>query len=244
MNSLNIINLFIFCILISHTDTYAQSNISNFNRTKEILETEIYTQIEPITLYCQATFDEDKVVNLPVGFETELYKNRLVFIEWEHVVPVENVGRTFKAWREGDSRCIDKHGTKYKGRRCAEKVSEEFRKMASDMHNIYPTIGAVNAIRSNYSFTLLPHAESDFGTCLMKIENNKCEPPPNARGQIARAYLYMEHMYPRYQMNAPQRKLMSAWDKQYPPTEEECKRAKLIETIQGNENMFIKNRCE
>ncbi len=84
---------------------------------------------------------------------------------------MENFGHTFSEWSDGHPLCIDKKGKPFKGRRCAEFVSEEFRIMASDLHNLYPAIGAVNASRSNYNFAMLPHAKSDLGTCEMKIDN-------------------------------------------------------------------------
>jgi deoxyribonuclease-1 len=84
--------------------------------------------------------------------------------------------------------------------------------MQADMHNLFPAIGAVNAKRSNYNFTLLPSAQSDFGACDMRIEGRKAQPPEWARGRIARSYLYMDQSYPKYSMSKPQRQLMSAWD--------------------------------
>jgi deoxyribonuclease-1 len=65
-------------------------------------------------------------------------------------------------------------------------------------------------MRSNYNFTVLPGEKSDFGACAMKIENKKAEPPVEARGRIARTYLYMENTYSRYKMSKQQRKLMTA----------------------------------
>ncbi len=204
--------------------------IRSFREAKRILEHKIYkTDEERKTLYCNAQFYEDKSVDLPIGFTTEKHIARANRIEWEHVVPVENFGRTFPEWRDGHPLCIDKNGKTFKGRRCAELVSEEFRIMASDMHNIYPAIGSVNASRSNYNFAILPHAKSDFGTCEMKIDDRKVEPPEHARGKIARAYLYMEATYPRYKMSSQQRQLMKAWDKMYPVTEEEIMRSLKIE---------------
>jgi deoxyribonuclease-1 len=79
--------------------------------------------------------------------------------------------------------------------------------MQADMFNLYPAIGAVNALRSNYNFTMLPAVKSDFGSCAMKIENRKAEPP-----EIARTYLYMEGAYKRYSMSKSQHQLMNAWD--------------------------------
>ncbi|MFI3272175.1 MAG: endonuclease [Pseudomonadota bacterium] len=131
-------------------------------------------------------------------------------LEWEHVVLAENFGQTFEEWREGHPLCVDNKGKAFKGRNCTEKVNEEYRFMQADMYNLYPAIGAVNAMRSNYNFTMLPHASSSFGQCLMKIDDRKAEPPVACHGKIARAYFYMESAYPRYSMSSSQRKLMNA----------------------------------
>ncbi len=216
----------------------------SFVRTKEILLSTIYgTNHLNTTLYCSVSFHEDGTLLLPRGLSIAKYKNRARRIEWEHVVPVENFGHTFIAWREGDKLCIDTKSKPYKGRRCAEKVHAEFRYMQADMYNLYPVIGAVNAARSNYNFALLAHAETDFGICPMKIEGQKVEPPPFSRGQIARSYLYMQQSYPRFKMSQKQLELMQVWDKQYPVAQAECRRTKAIELVQGNENYIVKKRC-
>ena len=111
------------------------------------------------------------------------------------------------------------------------------------MYNLFPAIGAVNAMRSNYNFVSSLDANSDFGSCAMKIESRKAEPPVDSRGRIARTYLYMQDTYKRYKMGKPQAKLMAAWDKMYPVSEWECKRASRIEAIQGNKNRIMTLRC-
>jgi len=58
-----------------------------------------------------------------------------------------NFGRTFKEWRDGNAQCVNSKGKSFKGRRCAEKVNKEYRYMQADMFNLYPAIGAVNALR-------------------------------------------------------------------------------------------------
>jgi deoxyribonuclease-1 len=115
--------------------------------------------------------------------------------------------------------------------------------MQADMFNLYPAIGSVNALRSNYNFTMLPAEESSFGSCAMKINNNKAEPPIEARGRISRTYLYMEQAYTRYSMSSQQQKLMNAWDKMYPVDKWECDRAKKISVLQGNKNLVVESRC-
>jgi deoxyribonuclease-1 len=77
--------------------------------------------------------------------------------------------------------------------------------MQADMFNLFPAIGSVNALRSNYNFAMQSAVNNSFGSCEMKIDNSKAEPPKAARGQIARAYMYMESNYPRYSMSRQQR---------------------------------------
>lgn len=239
------VNIFILFFLLIYLPAYAgpgNSSNDSFNRAKKNLAQQVYFD-HRITIYCSAEFDEQGYIELPEGFTTDRYKNRTQKIEWEHVVPAENFGITFLEWREGSAECIDSKGKPFKGRRCAEKANMEYRYMQSDMYNLYPAIGAVNAARQNYNFTMLPSAQSSFGSCPMKIEGNKVEPPESARGVIARTYKYMVQAYPRYRMSDQQTKLMGAWDKMYPVDVWECTRAKRIEALQGNENPVVKAQC-
>ena len=117
--------------------------------------------------------------------------------------------------------------------------------MQADLYNLYPAIGAVNALRQNYNFQMLPGEKPDFGSCEMKIADRKAEPPIRSRGQIARTYKYMADAYaPRYRMSRQQAQLIDAWDKMYPVDVWECTRARRIERLQGNENPFVKERCQ
>lgn len=218
------------------------TSIHSFSKAKRLLLKEVYHDHRE-SIYCGAEFTSDKKVIPPEGFVTTKQKKRAKKIEWEHIVPAENFGRTFVEWREGHPECTGKKGA-FKGRSCAEKVNMEYRRMQSDMYNLAPAIGAVNALRQNYNFTMLPYAESDFGLCLMKIDNKKAEPPVRARGRIARTYMYMEAVYPRYKMSKAQRTLMNAWDKMHPVTPWECMRAERIQKIQGNVNPVMAARCE
>jgi deoxyribonuclease-1 len=224
--------------------SYAAGNTTNdsFSKAKKMLEKSVYFDHRE-TIYCAASFDSKKKITPPDDFHTSKYVKRAKKLEWEHVVPAENFGRTFVEWREGDKACVNSKGNTFKGRRCAEKVNYEYRHMQADMFNLYPAIGAVNGLRSNYNFTMLPEEASDFDSCKMKIENRKAEPPERARGRIARTYMYMDETYNRYKMSSQQKKLMTAWDKMYPVSEWECKRAKKITSLQGGDNDVVKSRC-
>ena len=228
------------CVLAGEFGNQANDS---FNKAKKVLQHQVYHD-HRITFYCGALFDQQKNITLPVGFTTQKHQKRAKKVEWEHIVPAENFGRTFAEWREGHPACVDSKGKAFKGRRCAEKVNLEYRYMQSDMYNLVPAIGAVNALRSNYNFRPLPEASSDFGSCEMKIEDQKAEPPAQSRGAIARTYKYMEATYPRYRMSRQQQQLMAAWDRQYPVTPFECLRTKRIEALQGNENPVVKTACQ
>ncbi|GAB6124997.1 hypothetical protein JCM14124_07030 [Humidesulfovibrio idahonensis] len=214
----------------------------SFQGAKRTLSRAIYHD-HRVTFYCQATYDENGTVPPPPGFTTPKHKARASQIEWEHVVPAENFGRTFPEWRDGAPECQDKRGP-FKGRKCAERVNREYRLMQADMYNLYPAIGAVNALRSNYNYAMLPGVANTFGSCGMKIQDNKVEPPEHARGAIARTVKYMAWAYPRFELSRQQEKLMDAWDGMYPVDQWECTRAKRIEAMQGNENPMSKGKCQ
>lgn len=199
-----------------------------------------------ITLYCGAAFDEQKNVILPEGFTTPSHEKRTDKVEWEHTVPAENFGRFFPEWRDSAPQCIDNKGRPFKGRKCAEKVSDEYRLMQADMYNLFPAIGAVNALRSNYNYQMLGDSVPvTFGSCEMRIAESKAEPPVRARGQVARAHKYMAAAYdPRFQLSRQQSQLIDAWDKMYPVDQWECTRAQRIKKLQGNENKFVKEPCQ
>jgi len=233
----------ILLVTLSLPTLAANQEIQSFSKAKKILEKQVYHNHRK-TLYCGASFDAKKKITPPHGFSTTKYVKRAKKVEWEHVVPAENFGRTFVEWRDGHKRCINSKGKAFKGRKCAEKVNTEYRYMQSDMFNLYPAIGAVNALRSNYNFTMLPAVRSNFSSCAMKINNRKAEPPEMARGQISRTYLYMEGAYKRYSMSKSQRQLISAWDKMYPVDAWECARAKKISRLQKSGNDVVKSRCE
>lgn len=196
-----------------------------------------------VTVYCEARFDEDNNVIPPDGFETASHQKRSLKIEWEHAVPAENFGRAFREWREGDEQCVHK-GRPFRGRRCAEKTNATFRFMQADMYNLFPAIGSVNATRGARQYSELPRENSAFGSCRAKAAGNRFEPPDAAKGELARAALYMDETYPVYKLSAQQKRLFEAWDKAFPVSGWECERCRRIEKIQGNANRRVKIPCQ
>ena len=220
-----------------------QSNQS-FNKAKKSLMNTVYAAAaDRLTIYCDAKFDAEKKVTAPEGFTSKTHVKRSKKIEFEHIVPAQNFGLAFVEWREGHPECVTRKGKSFKGRNCAAKINTEYRYMQADMYNLYAAIGSVNALRSNYNFQMIPSESSDFGSCEMIIHKRKAQPPEQARGRIARTYLYMDQVYSKYSMSKQQRKLMASWDNQYPITDIECARAAEIFKLQGNINPVANKRC-
>ena len=103
---------------------------------------------------------------------------------------------------------------------------------------------AVNAVRSNKQYSALPDVSIAFGSCLAKVDSNRFEPPDQAKGQVARAAMYMDASYPKYRLSDQQARLFEAWDKKFSVDEWECERVARIENLQGNTNEIVKSRCE
>ncbi|NOR68933.1 MAG: endonuclease I [Methylomarinum sp.] len=216
------------------------STFQSFNKAKKALAGQVYSQLPNKTLYCGASFKGKKVIDSN-GFYSSKYKKRGKKIEWEHVVPAENFGRSFSEWRNGDPLCVTKKGKSFKGRNCASNLNKEYRYMQADLYNLYPAVGAVNALRSNYRYAMI--AGETLGGCEMVIDDRKANPPNRAKGVVARVSLYFAETYKRYKLSDSQRKLFEAWDRRFPVTGVECKRNKIIEELQGNINHVMKKRC-
>ncbi len=216
----------------------------SLSHAKRILLKEIHAH-HPYTVYCNALYNGRSRLTLPEGLDASVIAYRSERVEVEHMVPAENFGRTIKAWKEGHPTCIDSDGMRYNGRRCAEKVSPPFRKMLTDLYNLYPSIGSVNAARQNFPFGALPKSTPAlFRSCAFKVEDDTVEPPAHARGVIGRTYLYFEDTYASaFQMTPEMRDQMTAWNRSYPVTAWECTRAFKIEKVQGNANKFVKEPC-
>ncbi len=237
--------LFIAAFLFFPSVLLAAGNerVGSYDEAKRLFD-DVYCG-HRITVYCGFTYDGQRNIDLPDGFIIASHPSRASRMEREHVVPAENFGRAFREWREGSPLCIDSKGNPFKGRRCAELASERFRLMEADLHNLFPSVGCVNAARRNFNFEELGTASQPFGpTCPMKFEGRKVEPPARAKGAVARAYLYMDDAYGEYRMSRQQKRLMETWDSMYPPDAWECERNRRIRRAQGNGNPFVERKCE
>ena len=159
-----------------------------------IFVTYVVMRYEPGTGFFQAGLPKGHVPS--ENYTPKRSNKRSKRIEWEHIVPAHAFGQSFKEWRDGDPDCVNKKGKPFKGRNCARKAAIPYRYMEADMHNLVPTVGEINGLRSNYSFGMIPGEKRQFGSCDMEIESRTAEPAPHIRGDIARIYMYMDWAYP------------------------------------------------
>jgi len=235
--------IIITALLFLSFEAYPQNkNINSFSESKLLLF-EIYKD-RPVTLYCGCSFKGKKPNFFSCGYIPKKNNKRANRIEWEHLVPANAFGQSFSEWRNGHPKCISNKGKKFKGRRCAEKMNDEFRRMQADMYNLYPVIGEVNENRSNFAMGIIEGKTREFGECDLEIKDRKVEPREDIHGEIARTYMYMDSAYPgRDIISKNNRKLLESWDKSDPVDKWECERAKMIEEIQGNKNKIVRLKC-
>lgn len=217
-----------------NTASKGNQQVMNFSEAKRLIA-EIQKK-NPYTIYCHCRY-EGKAIDLKsCGYLVHKDQKRAERLEWEHVVPAENFGRSFIEWRKGVPGC-DK-----RGRECA-RSNQDFNFMESDLYNLWPEIGELNGLRSNYNMAELS-GEGQFGECKAKIEDRKFEPMDFAKGRVARVYMYMNQAYPQADIISDKNtKLFQAWDKMYPVDAWECERTRLIQEIQGNTNDVVLSRC-
>ena len=205
--------MFFLMLTASMSIAGGNTTIQSFNKAKKLMLKQVYHDHHK-TFYCGCTFNIKKKITHRNGYVPLKNNARAGRLEWEHVVPAHAFGQSFKEWREGHPKCVNRKGKAFKGRNCAQKVNHKFRYMQADMYNLYPAVGEVNGLRSNYSYAMIPGEPRRFGDCDMEIEDRKAEPPPHIRGDIARTYFYMNWAYPgRGVISKKNRKLFEAWDK-------------------------------
>lgn len=228
------------------------STIKSFNKAKKTLERQVYIQEEyKTTFYCGCKFNGKVVDTASCWYETSSKKmaERSKQLEWEHIVPAERFGRSFKQWDEGDSECIDQKGKAFKGRKCVNKTSPEFNAMEADLFNLVPAIGEVNGLRSNFDPIEKNTKEYSpkFGNCDIKIysRHSSFAPKDDIKGDIARTYLYMAESYPTHmELSEKEKTQFESWDKQDPITKKECTIYKLKSKIMQKTIASYEETCK
>ena len=207
-----------------------------------------YTEspLEPIVKISSKKFPYKSTLTLQLGFiespyQGTKYVSRGKTIEWEHITPASWFttvnSEIYVAWYIGDNECVTSSGTTYKGRKCASKVSYLFNQMESDMYNLVPVNGALNAMRSDKPYAIIEGEAREFGeTVDMEITSKVVEIMPNKRGDVARVMLYMNSKYgvqfPDHNQTV---QMLNEWSNSDPEDEWEYQKKEILKATYGME---------
>lgn len=121
--------------------------------------------------------------------------------------------------------------------------AEKFNMLTNDFHNMYPGIRKINNKRQVKPYSEGKITTRQYGRCETTIGNGFIHPRDAAKGQIARAYLYMNSIG-AIRLNPDEIATYNEWHNKFLPQKEECEREKIIFSIQGKHNPFISNFCK
>ena len=161
------------------------------------------------------------------GFQTNKHVDRAARLEWEHVVPISAVGQQRQCWRNG-------------GRQNCQRTDPVFNLMESDMHNLVPSVGSANALRSAIPYGMASGPTEPLGSCSTKVATTfrVVEPRNEVKGQAARVTFYFADRY-NIRLSDKQQKVLMAWDRTYQVSAWERERDRRIAYAMGHHNPFV-----
>ncbi len=112
----------------------------------------------------------------------------------------------------------------------------------SDLHNLFPARLGTDDARGELPFGFVLGDRRDFGQdCIFKVDPARglAQPPVPARGDIARAILYMMWEYGLALPRSMTIDLLRQWNREDPVTVDERRRNEAVAAIQGNRNPFV-----
>jgi len=145
------------------------------------------------TLYCGCDYTRTGTSGGEVDHSSCEFQNRPNIsdtranrIEWEHIVPASLMpARDHTCWVDGSRGECERNGP------------PEIKAMIFDLHNLVPSVGQVNADRSNLRFGEIEGEVLVFGGCDFEYSRNLgiAEPAPVVRGDVARVWFYMRDIH-------------------------------------------------
>lgn len=119
-------------------------------------------------------------------------------------------------------------------RQCGNKP--DYVAVANDLHGLYPIQRSVVVDRRGSQFGDLP-AGTGEKECGYQTSFQTFTPPDHAKGNVARAMIYMHRQYRLPLIGTLQ--MYQSWSELDPPDEAELARNAAIARIQGNRNPYI-----
>ena len=240
------VSIFIFIILHSISaesqeldrSLFKASNMVSLETSKKEMKQIYLDSGQTKTLHCGCFFDKQKQVypnSCDMTPERLRVKEEKKILKWVHAMPPSVFAASMSCWKK--SICKRSDGSKFKGADCCTNLFPKFKSMESDMHNLIPTFNWVLEINNDIYKSKPFGGMAEYKTCTKTGVIPK-EPSAKARGNLARAYLYMSFQY-RIHIQDELEDKIRAWHFEDPPDQAEEKRNSLIELVQGNRNPFI-----
>jgi deoxyribonuclease-1 len=224
--------LFAFLLISSHTLADAPNN---FSAAKVVAKQHIFfDQASGVQgdLYCGCRWEwvgrsGGRIDAKSCGYETRAQQTRAERIEWEHIVPAWTFGHQLQCWQNG-------------GRKNCIANDPVFRAMEADLFNLYPSVGEVNADRSNFQLGMVSGVSPQYGACPTKVDfkGRTAEPRDQVKGLVARVSFYMHDRY-GLNMSRQQQQLLMAWNRQYPVSTWEKEWNKRTAKAMDHPNPFV-----
>lgn len=217
----------------------------SFSKAKKVTRDAIYSG-HHVDLYCGCAWTPNesgtggKIDPAECGYQPRKNKARGKVLEWEHIVPAAFFGQGRACWKNGNAKCVKADGKKYKGRACCEKADPTFARIEADLHNLAPTVGELNADRSDRPYGIVAGEKRQYGVCDFEVGGTPkvTEPPDNVKGDVARVWFYMSDTY-GVKLTTEQRSMFEAWSNADPVDKWERLRNRRIDAAQGNKNPYI-----
>lgn len=243
---MNLIKASLVLAIIFSSQAQAQG-MSSFSKSKKVLYSKIYPGSGK-TIYTNChwykTHGNKKIIDLEsCGLQNAFPKRqmkRAKRVEAEHVIPASWGYKNNGFWR---SCAIDKNRPRGVSRRkYCQDVDPGFKKLHNDLIGLFPSVGQINADRSNKPYSSVkngskPHTFRGNGKEIT-ITSRVAVPPKEMRGDIARIAFFYQKEY-GVTMNQRQKSDYLAWDKADPISSEEIARNNRIKKAQGWGNYFV-----
>lgn len=217
--------------------TRVAKEIRSWSAAKRVSIDEVYLD-QRQTFYCGCTFEVTGRSSGridPSACFGGTPNPRATRLEWEHIVPA-----SYYYWR--GLPCWDGDGCTGKtGRMCCESTDSRYKVFVSDLHNMVPAVGAVNAARSAYLYAEVVGGDRPFGTCDIEIDKvaELVDPPLEVRGDVARIWLYISEEYNLPEPRQDYTAMLMRWHEEDPVSEWELERDRRIAAIQGRSNYWV-----
>jgi len=188
------------------------------------------------TLYCGCEYSPKGASGGEVDHSTCDFENRDGIsdtranrLEWEHIVPASLMpAREHSCWVDGSRSECERNGP------------PEVKAMIFDLHNLVPSVGQVNADRSNLRYGIIEGEVLVFGGCDFEYsrELGIAEPAPEVRGDVARVWFYMRDIH-GIVLTPGEDEMFQAWSEDDPVDDWEIERNRRVYCEQGTQNLYI-----